>query len=195
MLETAEGLRSLNLATRLSSKHEATKVMHIRRAVSADAEELCSLLNEIILAGGTTALETPRTAAEFADWFIDGEFPLVCHVAVYDRSLVGFRSLSLYGDPPKGYADIATFARASPKISGVGSALFPATRAAAEELGLEFINATIRADNVGGLAYYAKMGFQLYDRLVQVPLRNGTAVDRIKKRFKVDAGRRPTSSL
>ncbi|MDK4724884.1 GNAT family N-acetyltransferase [Rhizobium phaseoli] len=169
--------------------------MHIRRAVSADAEELCSLLNEIILAGGTTALETPLTAAEFADWFIDGEFPLVCHVAVYDRSLVGFQSLSLYGDPPKGYADIATFARASPKISGVGSALFPATRAAAEELGLEFINATIRADNVGGLAYYAKMGFQLYDRLVQVPLRNGTAVDRIKKRFKVDAGRRPTSSL
>lgn len=118
--------------------------MHIRRAVSADAEELCSLLNEIILAGGTTALETPLTAAEFADWFIDGEFPLVCHVAVYDRSLVGFQSLSLYGDPPKGYADIATFARASPKISGVGSALFPATRAAAEELGLEFINATIR---------------------------------------------------
>ncbi|MBB2677257.1 UNVERIFIED_ORG: L-amino acid N-acyltransferase YncA [Rhizobium esperanzae] len=169
--------------------------MHIRRAVSADAEELCSLLNEIILAGGTTALETPLTAAEFADWFIDGEFPLVCHVAVYDRSLVGFQSLSLYGDPPKGYADIATFARASPKISGVGSALFPATRAAAEELGLEFINATIRADNVGGLAYYAKMGFQLYDRLVQVPLRNGTAVDRIKKRFKLGAGRRPTSSL
>ncbi|MBB2779148.1 UNVERIFIED_ORG: L-amino acid N-acyltransferase YncA [Rhizobium esperanzae] len=195
MLETADGLRSLNLATRLSSKHEATKVMHIRRAVSADAEELCSLLNEIILAGGTTALETPLTAAEFADWFIDGEFPLVCHVAVYDRSLVGFQSLSLYGDPPKGYADIATFARASPKISGVGSALFPATRAAAEELGLEFINATIRADNIGGLAYYAKMGFQLYDRLVQVPLLNGTAVDRIKKRFKVDAGRRPTSSL
>lgn len=195
MLGTADGLRSLNLATRLSSKHAATKVMHIRRAVSADAEELCSLLNEIILAGGTTALETPLTAAEFADWFIDGEFPLVCHVAVYDRSLVGFQSLSLYGDPPKGYADIATFARASPKISGVGSALFPATRAAAEELGLEFINATIRADNIGGLAYYAKMGFQLYDRLVQVPLLNGTAVDRIKKRFKVDAGRRPTSSL
>ncbi|ULR42371.1 GNAT family N-acetyltransferase [Rhizobium sp. K102] len=168
--------------------------MHIRRAVSADAEELCSLLNEIILAGGTTALETPLMAAEFAEWFIEGEFPLVCHVAEHDRSLVGFQSLSLYGDPPKGYADIATFARMNPKISGVGSALFPATRAAAEELGLEVINATIRADNVGGLAYYAKMGFQLYDRLAQVPLLDGTPVDRIKKRFKVDAGRRPTSS-
>ncbi|WP_434713966.1 GNAT family N-acetyltransferase (plasmid) [Rhizobium sp. YTUHZ045] len=168
--------------------------MHIRRAASADAEELCSLLNELILAGGTTALETPLTAAEFADWFIDGEFPLICHVAEHDRSLAGFQSLSLFGDPPKGYADIATFARMNPKISGVGSALFPATLAAAEELGLEFINATIRADNVGGLAYYTKMGFEPYDRLIQVPLLDGTPVDRIKKRFRVDAKRRPAST-
>ncbi|NZD63707.1 GNAT family N-acetyltransferase [Rhizobium sp. WYCCWR 11290] len=161
--------------------------MHIRRAVSADAEELSSLLNEIIIAGGTTALETPLSAAEFADWFIDGEFPLACHVAEHDRSLVGFQSLSLYGDPPKGVADIATFARLNPRTPGVGSALFPATRAAAEELGLEFINATIRADNVSGLGYYTKMGFETYDRLVQVPLQDGTPVDRIKKRFRVDA--------
>jgi L-amino acid N-acyltransferase YncA len=161
--------------------------MHIRKAVSADAEELCSLLNEIILIGGTTALETPLSATEFADWFIDGEFPLVCHVAEHDQLLAGFQSLSSYGDLPKGVADIATFARVNPKVPGVGRALFPATRAAAEELGLEFINATIRADNVSGLAYYAKMGFEPYDRLVQVPLLDGTPVDRIKKRFRVSA--------
>lgn len=194
-LQTGGRLRSLNVATRLSLKDGATKVMHIRRALPADAEELCGLLNEIIRAGGTTALEMPLTAAEFADWFIDGEFPLVCHVAEHDRSLVGFQSLSVYGDPPKGYADIATFARMSPRISGVGSALFPATRAAAAELGLEFINATIRADNVGGLAYYAKMGFEPYDRLVEVPLLDGTPVDRVKKRFKVDAKPSPASPV
>ena len=159
--------------------------MHIRRAVSADAEELCGLLNEIIRAGGTTAIETPLSASEFADWFIDGEFALVCHVAEQDQKLVGFQSLSLYGDPPKGFADIATFARVNSKVRGVGSALFPATRAAAEGLGLEFINATIRADNVSGLAYYAKMGFETYDSLAQVPLLDGTLVDRIKKRFRV----------
>ncbi len=83
----------------------------------------------------------------------------------------------------------------NPKISGVGRALFPATRAAAEELGLEFINATIRADNVSGLAYYSKMGFEPYDRLVQVPLLDGTPVDRIKKRFKLDAKRCLASSV
>ncbi|MGM4986292.1 GNAT family N-acetyltransferase [Rhizobium sp. 11_C7_N12_5] len=159
--------------------------MHIRKAVSADAEELSGLLNEIIQAGGTTAIETPLSAAEFADWFIDGEFPIACYVAEYDRSLIGFQSLSLYGNPPKGFADIATFARMNSKIRGVGSALFPVTRVAAEELGLKFINATIRADNVSGLAYYAKMGFETYDRLVQIPLLDGTPVDRIKKRFRI----------
>ncbi|RWX18462.1 GNAT family N-acetyltransferase [Rhizobium hidalgonense] len=161
--------------------------MHVRKAVSSDAGELSALLNEIIRAGGTTALETRLSAAEFADWFIDGEFPVVCHVAEHGQWLMGFQSLSLYGDPPKGVADIATFARVNPKTAGVGSALFPATRAAAKELGLEFINATLRADNVSGLGYYAKMGFETYDRLLQVPLQDGTPVDRIKKRFRLDA--------
>src|SRR5688500_8116843 len=113
--------------------------MKIRKAVSSDAEELSVLLNEIIRAGGTTAIETPLSAEEFADWFIHGEFPLACHVAERDNMLVGFQSLSAFGDPPKGSADIATFARLNPKTKGVGTALFPATRAAAEELGLTFI--------------------------------------------------------
>jgi L-amino acid N-acyltransferase YncA len=159
--------------------------MHIRKAAPADAGELSDLLNELIRAGGTTALETPLSPAEFTDWFIAGEFPLVCHVAEADSLLLGFQSLSLYGDPPKGTADIATFARMHPKVKGVGTALFTATRKAAEELGFELINATIRADNVSGLAYYEKMGFETYDRIPQVPLQDGTLVDRVKKRFLV----------
>lgn len=159
--------------------------MKIRKAVPADARELSLLLNEIIRAGGTTAIETELSADEFADWFITGAFPLACHVAEDGDALVGFQSLSTFGDPPKGWADIATFARLNPKTKGVGSALFPATRKAAEELGLAVINATIRADNVSGLAYYEKMGFETYDRVVQVPLADGTLVDRVKKRFAV----------
>ena len=157
--------------------------MEIRKAVTSDAEPLSILLNEIIRAGGTTAIETPLSGDEFADWFIDGEFPLACHVAELDGTLLGFQSLSLFGDPPKGSADIATFARMNPKTKGVGTALFPATLAVAEYLGLTFINATIRADNVSGLAYYTAMGFEDYDRQVGVPLLDGTPVDRIKKRF------------
>jgi hypothetical protein len=42
--------------------------------------------------------------------------------------------------------------RRSPRLPGVGAALFPATCAVAETLGLVAINAAIRADNVPGLA-------------------------------------------
>jgi L-amino acid N-acyltransferase YncA len=159
--------------------------MLIRKATPSDAAELADLLNEIIRAGGTTAIETELSAEEFDDWFISGQYALACHVAEADGTLVGFQSLSLFGDPPPGWADIATFARMAPRQKGIGTALFPATRKAAEDLGLKAINATIRADNVSGLAYYAKMGFETYRRVKQVPLRDGTLVDRVKKRYAV----------
>lgn len=56
---------------------------------------------------------------------------------------------------------------------------------AAEELGLAFINATIRADNTGGFAYYEKMGFRTYKTTDKVPLQDGTLVERIQKCFAV----------
>jgi len=157
--------------------------MLIRTATPSDAAELAALLNEIIRAGGTTAIETELTPDEFDDWFISGQYPLACHVAEDDGILYGFQSLSLFGGPPKGWADIATFARLEPKKKGVGRALFTATRKAAEGLGLTTINATIRADNVSGLAYYGKMGFEDYARVAAVPLADGTPVDRVKKRY------------
>lgn len=161
--------------------------MHIRKAVPSDAAELADLLNEIIRAGGTTALETELSPQEFDDWFITGQHALTCHIAESEGTLFGFQSLSLYGDPPPGWADIATFARIAPKRKGVGTALFAATRKAAEDLGLKAINATIRADNTSGLAYYDKMGFETYHRVMQVPLRDGTPVDRVKRRYRVGA--------
>ena len=45
------------------------------------------------------------------------------------------------------------------------------------------IDATIRADNTGGLAFYGRMGFTDYDCVAGVPLKDGTLVDRIRKRF------------
>jgi len=159
--------------------------MLIRKAIPSDASELAALLNEIIRAGGTTAIETELSPAEFDEWFISGQYPLACHVAEDGGVLYGFQSLSLFGGPPTGWADIATFARMAPKKNGVGTALFAATLEAARALGLETINATIRADNVSGLAYYGKMGFETYTVVKAVPLADGTLVDRVKKRFLV----------
>lgn len=157
--------------------------MHIRKAVVADAPELTAILNEIIRAGGTTALETELSPEDFDAWFISGPHPLCCYVAEADGMLFGFQSLSRYGVVSPGWADIATFARMSPKKPGVGRALFAATRSAARDMALAAINATIRADNVSGLGYYGRMGFQDYDRLSGVALLDGTPVDRLKKRY------------
>jgi L-amino acid N-acyltransferase YncA len=161
----------------------------IREATVDDAEELCGLINEIIEAGGTTAIEAPLSPELLADWFISGEFALICHVAQAGSGLAGFQSLSLYGDLPEAWADIATFARLNPKIPGVGTALFAATLAAARKRKIDIINATIRADNTGGLAYYEKMGFRTYNTLEKVPLRDGTPVDRIQKQYQVKEDR------
>ncbi|MDR7146271.1 L-amino acid N-acyltransferase YncA [Rhizobium sp. BE258] len=158
----------------------------IRKAIADDAGELTGLLNEIIAAGGTTAIEVALSPAEFREWFIDGPSVFACHVAETDNGLAGFQEISRYGDLPDGWADIGTFSRKHPKIPGVGTALFAATLAAARSLDMEFINATIRADNTGGLAYYAKMGFETYGITKDAPLLDGTPVDRINKRFQVN---------
>jgi len=39
--------------------------------------------------------------------------------------------------------------------------------------GIVAINATIRADNVSGIAYYEKIGFRIYDVRQGVPLQAG----------------------
>jgi hypothetical protein len=45
-------------------------------------------------------------------------------------------------------------------------------------------DATIRADKYNsGLRYYKGLGFVDYDRLMDIPPRDGTRVDRIRKRL------------
>lgn len=89
-------------------------------------------------------------------------------------------------DPlPEGWATIGTFARVGLTQRGVGRALFAETLKAARAAGIKVIDATIRADNAGGLAFYARQGFVDYDRLIGVPLNDGTPVDRVRKRFEV----------
>ncbi|MEM7293317.1 MAG: GNAT family N-acetyltransferase [Pseudomonadota bacterium] len=144
------------------------------------------LLNDIIAIGGTTAFEDPLTESEFENQFISGAHCLCCFLAESDTQVVGFQSLILHSKLPENWADIATFARAKPKVPGVGTALFDSTLAFAREQGFAALNATIRADNRSGLAYYSKMGFQDYAVDPGVPLKDGTPVDRVSKRYAIE---------
>ncbi len=162
------------------------QVISVRQARANDAVALADILNEIILIGGTTAFEDCFSAEAFSRYFILGDEAVFCCVAVDgDGVLLGFQSLRRETKLPASWADIATFSRASSKVTGVGAALFPATVALAREAGLKTINATIRADNVSGLRYYSKMGFVDYHVWKDVPLKDGLKVDRICKRFDV----------
>ncbi len=165
----------------------STKQVRVRVAVAADAGPLADILNDIIRAGGTTAYETPFNAATFTEAFLLGPDFISCLVAEdpVTRAPIGFQSLERHSELPQGWADIGTFARMQPKVPGVGTALFAATRVMARDLGIVAINAIIRADNQRGLAFYDKLGFQTYRTLPAVPLKDGTPVDRILKRYEV----------
>ena len=155
----------------------------VRSAILDDVPALCDLLNEIIAVGGSTAYEEPLSPTDFQNHFLLRNDFLNCFVAIDEvGNAAGFQYLGQNEKLENNWADIATFARLNSKIRGVGSALFKATHAWAKSNNFIAINATIRADNVSGLAYYEKMGFRDYAVTKDVALQDGTLVDRISKR-------------
>lgn len=170
---------------RIAVRAAMTVGITVRPATDADAAPLAAMLNHIIAAGGTTAFEADFTPASFAARFVRGADLLACHVALdpESREPMGFQSLERAGWLGEGWADIATFTRREKPVPGAGRALTRATLARARPLGIRHINATIRADNAGGLAFYSCMGFVPYARALRVPLADGTPVDRLHHRL------------
>lgn len=160
--------------------------LRVRPVEPGDVVELCGLLNEIIAIGGTTAFETPMTEEDFRGAFAGAPGLISLFVAVGEGGrLLGFQFLTRHDKLPDGWADIATFARVGSQAAGIGRALFSETLSLARQRGLAAINATIRADNEGGLAYYERMGFVTYAVDRDVPLQSGLSVDRVSKSFRV----------
>ena len=155
----------------------------VRDAVPGDAAGLCDILNAIVRAGGTTARLVEMTVLAFEDWYISGGHVIGCQVAAQGQVSLGFQGLARHAELPTDWCDIGTFARRENPVRGVGAALFAASTVQARALGFRVINAAIRADNVPGLAYYAKMGFLDYKVDRDVALADGRLVDRINRRF------------
>ncbi len=155
----------------------------VRQATSTDALGLAAILNRIIAIGGTTAHETPFTEDDFALHYLTGTDALSCFLAQDDQGMIGFQVLGLHPDLPPNWADIGTFVSSDRQRTGVGAALFAATLTVARARDTVAINATIRADNVPGLGYYARRGFVPYGQDPDYCLQDGTRVARIHKRF------------
>lgn len=159
----------------------------IREMQAADVAQACDLLNAIIRIGGTTAAEIELSETVFERHYLTAEKKICCHVALDGPGCVaGFQWLGTEPHLDAKCADIATFARLDSPIRGTGRALFQTTSDFARARGFDQVNAKIRADNVPGLGYYSKMGFVDYSVARAVPLQDGTPVDRISKRFKLN---------
>lgn len=164
--------------------------MIIRPAVVGDAADLTLVLNAIIAAGGTTAHQSLFNEDSMLHHYIAPNALISCQVAEIDGKVLGFQWVG-WPDAdndvmPEGWAIIASFVAIEAAGRGIGQHLFKATKAAAKQAGVTVIDATIRADNIPGLRYYSGLGFVDYDRLMDIPLRDGTRVDRIRKRFDID---------
>lgn len=157
--------------------------MILRPATVQDAPAMADLLNRIIAIGGTTAHETPFTPQQILHHYIEGAEPICCHLAEDAQGLIGFQSVGHHPGLPAAWGDIGTFVSPDRQRSGAGAALFLATLAAARAAGLRVLNATIRADNVPGLGYYARRGFVDYAQDPDFRLKSGVRVGRVSRRF------------
>ena len=158
----------------------------IRRAARLDARALADLLNAIIRKGGTTALTRELDRDAMLGWIGRAPERSAWHVAEADGGdILGVQLIEPHPDLPPEACDIATFVKSGTTGIGIGSRLFEASRRAASDLGYLWINATIRADNAGGLAYYQSRGFETCARHPDQRLANGQGVDRISKRYRL----------
>lgn len=159
-------------------------MIRILKAGRLHAREMADILNEIIGIGGTTALVTPVDESDLKSWMARSPGRSAWHVAENDDGQVmGYQWIEPGDYLPPEAAEIATFARIGHTGLGIGSKLFEATKAAAPSLGYTWINANIREDNAGGLAYYQSRGFEDYGRIDDYQMADGSVVNKILKRY------------
>lgn len=151
--------------------------MKTRAATPTDAHGMSAVLTPIIEMWGSKRQSDPDHILER---YINAPDRIACTVAECDGRVVGFQSLKLavpdnpYGVEP-GWGIIGTYVALDANRGGIGAALFKVSRDAAQNAGLQWIDATIGDDNDRGLGYYGKMGF--------LPYRTGDGV--ICKRYQI----------
>lgn len=153
--------------------------MLIREATHRDAPAMTAILNAIIAIGGTTAHEQPKTEATVLHDYITSPDVLACSIAQDQGTIIGWQSVGMYHGNP----EIGTFVQPGIQARGVGSQLFALTCATLRAANITYIIATIRADNVPGLAYYARMGFADIATDPDYALSSGQKVGRVTRRI------------
>jgi L-amino acid N-acyltransferase YncA len=141
-------------------------MIRIRPVQVEDAKGIVNVLNPLIRAGESTALDRVFTVEE-EQGFISA-FPArgVFYVAerANDGVITGFQNLEPFATYTDAFAHVGimgTYVDPSGHRQGTGRLLFEATRLAAKDKGYEKFFEFVRADNVGALAFYKRLGFEV----------------------------------
>ena len=153
--------------------------MLIRDTTPADAGPMADLLNAIIAIGGTTAHREPKSPEAVRQGYIDGPEVRTSVLAEEGGQVIGWQSIDFW----QGGFHIGSFVRPGIQARGVGAQMFALTLERARAQGIPEIIASIRADNVPGLAFYAKMGFVDFACDPDFALKDGTVVGRVHRKL------------
>lgn len=153
--------------------------MIVRPAALADVPAMTALLNEIIAIGGTTAHQEEMSVGLVDAHYVSGPDVLSAVVAEEDGRVLGWQSVGMW----QGEAHIGTFVQPGLQARGAGRAMFDLTCATLRQKGIAAIIASIRADNVPGLAYYGRIGFRDVAQEPEFALKDGRVVGRVHRRF------------
>lgn len=140
---------------------------------------MADVLNRIIAIGGTTAHQVAKSAETVCRDYVDGPDCITSVVAEEAGVILGWQAIGWY----QGDAHIGTFVEPGIQARGIGAALFARTLTDARASGIATIHASIRADNVPGLAYYRRIGFVDCAFDPDFTLNDGTRVGRVSRRF------------
>jgi L-amino acid N-acyltransferase YncA len=153
--------------------------MIVRKALAEDAAGMAELLNDIIAIGGTTAHQQPTSEAKTCLHAIDGRYVLSSVLAEENGRILGWQSVEQWQGEPH----IGTYVQPGLQARGIGAKLFALTLAALRAGRVSHVIASIRADNLPGLAYYARIGFRDIGHEPDFALDDGRKVGRIQRRF------------
>jgi GNAT superfamily N-acetyltransferase len=159
----------------------------LRVAGPADARDIAAMLSRVLASADTSAIQGPVEGSKIREWMALAPTRSSRMVAEDESgAILGLQWIEPHACLPPEACSIATFVQPGRQQLGIGSALFAATERAARALGYDWINATIRADNEGGIIYYQSRGFRVWKREKDVEIGRGRIVDRISTRFDLD---------
>ena len=141
----------------------------VRSVRSDDVIGISNILNEIIIEGGKTLHNNTMKPLEFEKYYLKSQFTVCGHVAIQEKSIIGFQLLE-WSDPnwsgvdklPSNWGLISTYIKKNARRLSAGKQLFHATKLYVSKTKMFSIIATVGLFNKGANEFHESLGFYEY---------------------------------